>query len=335
MNPDRSSRAANSPVTFLHRLDGVRGDAMVVETDAQRLRTASFLDGREKFWTAERVVDLELRPASRGRTDRFIFHVGFCGSTLMARLLDDPAGTLVLKEPQCLVDLASQRRAISAGNAAASLESLTDHSLACMAQAGQGRERIVIKPSNWVNSILPSVCTPGRRARAVFLSMDRRTFMGAVFRGGRDRIEFCIRLAGEVAPVVAGGEDWLGEAIAIDDDPFERGARIVGLLHAMQESLFDQAIAANGWSHDVLFDFADMIGDPDRTAARARSILELPTPLDDTRSARVLERHTKDPARAFDRTERRREDEEIERHHGARFDAALDWLRPFSDAASR
>ncbi len=335
MGHDRHSAATARPFDFLHQLDGVRGDAVLVQTDTGRLRSATFLDGRERFWTSERVVDLELQAPRNNRTDRLIFHVGFCGSTLLARLLDDAGQTLVLKEPQCLADIAGQRRAISSGDAIAPLDRLVDYALGCMALAGQSDEQVVIKPTNWVNSIIPVLCAPGARARAVFLSMDRRAFLGAVFRGGRARLEFCMRLAGEIAPVVQGGEQRLHEAIAIDDDPFNRSARIVSLLHALQERLFDEAIAANEWPDAARIDFAELAGDPHGVAATARSILGLTPPTHNEEAAEILERDAKNPARAFDRARREREDEEVERHHGARFDAALDWLGTFSDATSR
>ena len=313
-------------ISFLHRMDSVRGDTIVVETDRARLRQASFLDGRETFWSAERLVPLTVDLSDAPGPSRFIFHVGFCGSTLLSRLLDDPAGVLVLKEPQCLADIAGQRQLAIARQAQAPLPALIDHALARLnPTAGDGAT--VIKPTNWVNSLLPELCARERAVRAVFVSMDRRAYLGAVFRGGRARLEFCTRLAAEIAAVLPRGNALLQRAIASIDDPLDRAARIVVLLHAMQETLFDRAIAANGWTDEVRIDFSELATHPADALARARTALALEPVADDhVRVAGVMQRHTKDPATEYSPSQRAREDHEVDRLHRHRFDAALAWL---------
>lgn len=308
----------------------------MVETTRSQLRAASFLDGRERFWSAEEVVDVDLSAHAPREEGRFIFHVGFCGSTLLARLLDQPGSVLSLKEPQSLADIASQRGAILSGGASGSVDPLIDHALECLARARGPGEVVVIKPTNWVNSLLPWLCTPERSMRAVFVSMDPRAFLGAVFRGGRARLEFCTRLCAEVAQVVPNGQRRLVAAIDKGGNPLDQSARIAALLHAMQEDLFDRAIAANGWSADVRVYFSELLARPDEVAQRVRSVLALAArKARPASTARLMARHTKDPAGPFIPDQRRREDAEIEELHGARFDAALDWLNSFSGAASR
>lgn len=322
----RAHSASPEEISFLHRMDSVAGEAIEVTTTPARLRAASFLDGRERFWTGERLIDLVPGPSARTAA-RMICHVGFCGSTLLARLIDDPGRVLVLKEPQCLADIASQRQAIAAGSAAAPLPALVDHALSALSRSSAGHETIVIKPTNWVNSLVGELCAPRRATRAVFVSMDRRAYLGAVFRGGRERLEFCTRLAAELAPAVSDGEGLLRAAIAADGDPFDRVARIAALLHLLQERLFAEAIAANGWDDAVRVQFADLVAQPDEVARQVRSILGLGDPVTDAaRSSHVMERHTKDPSRQFDPAGREDEDAAVEHHHGARFDAALAWL---------
>jgi hypothetical protein len=321
---------------FLHRMDCIRGETLVVRTTRARLRDASFLDGRERFWTGESLVPLKLRATLEPGVSRFICHVGFCGSTLLARLLDIPGQALVLKEPQCLADIAGQRSAIVAGEAVAPLEHLLAHALDQLGRLACRDFPLVVKPTNWVNSLVPQLCPPGRGVRAVFISMDRRAYLGAVFRGGRERLEFCTRLAAQIAPVVPDGERLLHRAIGEGGDPFDRVARIVVILHALQEALFDSAIAANGWPETARIDFAQLVMQPEVAAHQGRQVLGLPHPATDpNRAARLMERHAKNPASAFDPPGRQREDDEIERHHGARFDAALGWLDTLSGATIR
>ncbi len=324
---------------FLHRLDSLSGNAVIADTDSARLQAASFLDGREAFAAEEQLVSirpadlLPLRPAA------FVFHVGFCGSTLLARLLDQPGSVLALREPQCLTDIASQRRAIRAGQAIAGFAPIIGHALANL---GQGDERIVIKPSNWINGALPDLVACGAIARAVFLTCDRREFLIAAFRGGRDRLAFCARLASELADEFANGTAILAHEAALDCDPLDRIARICALLHAMQEALFAQTRARAAIPDAALLTFAELIADPAGTVARAQAALGLPAG-NAAAEKDALSAHSKDPQRRFSSVDSAAANAVVEHHHAARFDQALAWAAAlnlgtatgFSTAATR
>lgn len=312
---------------FLHRMDSITGEAVEVVTDRTRLSNASFLDGRETFWRQQALVPL--RPGARDRpsADRFIFHVGFAGSTLLARLLHRHGQVLALKEPQCLADIAGQRAAIVAGKGIAPLGTLLDHALAELARAGDADMALVVKPTNWANLLLPELCAPFRVRHAVFVTMDRRAFLRACFRGGRERLAFCTRLTSALAPVVPRGNDLLRAAIDAGDDPLDRVGRIVALLHWLQESLFHHAMAQRGWPDSVLVRFEDLLADPAATVQRVQRLLALPElPADADHAARLMKRHTKDPSAAFRQSGRATQDREVDRYHAERFDAALAWL---------
>ncbi|WP_374407612.1 hypothetical protein [Pelagerythrobacter sp.] len=314
-------------IAFLHRLDSVERETIVVATDRSRLAGASFLDGRETFWRDQAFRPLDLTRRSARKATRFVFHVGFAGSTLLARLLDRPGHVVALKEPQCLADIAGQRELIAAGRAAAPLGPLLDYALAELGSVRDDDVTVVVKPTNWVNSLLPELCAPGRVTRAVFVSMKRRHFLGATFRGGNQRLAFCARLAAQIAPVVPDGDALLRSAVAGGGDTLDQMARLMALLHWFQESLFDAAIARNGWPVDTRIDFEKIVADPEAAVRRARECLDLPPlPGAPERAAILMKRHTKDPSSAFRPAKRAREDQAVEEHHGARFDAALDWL---------
>jgi hypothetical protein len=102
---------------FLHRIDAAAGLGSYVSTTASKLRDAALIDGREPFWNAQEVRPLTLG-ASRSSAPQSppysIFHVSFCGSTLLGQFLDQPGRTLVLREPQALVDLSAQQSDLTA-----------------------------------------------------------------------------------------------------------------------------------------------------------------------------------------------------------------------------
>ena len=119
----------------------------------------------------------------------------------------------------------------------------------------------------------------------------------------------------------------LGAAVAGAGDSLDRAARLTVLLHAMQEVLFERAIAANGWSTASRIDFAHLAQHPAAVLRRARRVLGLDVGgEDDGHAFELMDRHTKDPASPFDPGQRLRHDQEVEHHHARRFDAALDWI---------
>src|SRR5213078_319778 len=83
-NDHSPARLLDDPANFLHAIDVDGGRAYFLRTDAERLRQASFVDGRVPIATAaaeaplaEVVADVE-DPAAG--TDRFLFNCSFCGS---------------------------------------------------------------------------------------------------------------------------------------------------------------------------------------------------------------------------------------------------------------
>lgn len=309
---------------LLHRLDGAAGLAEWVDTTPDKLRAQAFLDGRTPFWTDKHRHTIPFDTASGGLA-RFLFHVGFCGSTLLARLLDAPGRTLVLREPQALVDLTDQRGLYAGGQTALSFPDAAAQVIASYVRCAGG-EIPVVKPSNWVNAALPELADAGVIGQAVFLTMDRRAFLRSVFRGGRDRLAFCARLAAVLSAAHEGAGSTLHDAVTGTADPLDQMARLAALAHLPQERAFTELVAVNGWSPDRILHHRDLVAQPDAVAQRARQLLDLPMVGDDAAGRATLHRHAKDPGRPFDAAAQERADSEVEHHHGARFDRAAAWL---------
>ena len=323
---------------FLHRIDGPGGIAEVVDTDHDRLRRAIFLDGRTGFWdTRTSIATATLHASAPERAPAFIFHIGFCGSTLLASLLDRPGGRFVLKEPQAIADLASQWPLFQ-GRAAAD-EALRAVIGALAASTPEG-EALIVKPSCWINPLLETMVRARLVSRAVFMTLGSRDYLTACFRGGRDRLAFCARLAGLFARYDDRMNAELAQAAADSSDPLARMARIVVLLHAWQTDAFGAAMDVLGPDRCSLVTFAD--GGTD-AARRAGALADLLAPGSGPLASagnEAVSHHAKDPHRPYDAKAQDSANDLIEHHHAARFDAALDWLastlpRYLSGAASR
>lgn len=314
-------------IDFPHRVDGLRGDVQWASTSVARLRAATFLDGREAFWSATQVEALANRPPPHVTPPGMIFHVGFCGSTLLARLLDQPGSALVLKEPQALADIASQAPQIVAER----LEELLLWAMPHLAAAAPEGETCVIKPSNWINGLAPALAGGGHIGRAVFLTMAPRAFLRAAFRGGRDRLEHCLRLAELLAQAVEGGSALVQRAIAEASEPLDRAARLVALTHRFQLQLFDTAEAFLPGGSALRLDHAELAANPQAAAQSVAAALGLPA---GTAAEFDPAQHSKDGARTYSAAAEEEANRGIEAHHAARFDKALDWLENRATAAA-
>ena len=319
----------SSPAWFLHRLDSAASLGSYVRTTAERLRRAAFIDGREVFWDAEEVHSLVLDGQLSDQCSAppsFLFHVSFCGSTLLGQILDQPGRSLVLREPQALADLASQQSSLTAKDPG-SLAVLCDLVIRETATLRTPGEAAVIKPSNWANSLTPALCDAQGGANAVFLSMDCAQFVAAVFRGGRDRLAYTARAAAHLTHTTGLGAAAIQTVAGQSSDPLDQMACFAALSHRVQEAIFRSAMAQRNWGDDHWFDFADVTADPARAAHAAACALGLHNDPDaiDRQASMFTGIHSKDKGLPFSREGRSRENDLVWHHHQERINRAAEW----------
>lgn len=270
MAQDRFSQ----PEWFPDRIDWQHGLIRLLRVSRDTLRDSAFLDGRTPLAASgaeAHVVELQqfvaaVPPAPAGVG--WIFHEGFCGSTLLARFLTVDGHCLCLREPQVLVDLADRRAALPDGDDPA-FDAVLRAVVAKLAQPWRDGERIVIKPTNWANTIaVPLVAaTPG--ARAVLAVSAVADFLVAVLRGGRERIGFMLDLERHI--VQARPELAQAYAPILADAPGDPASllRHLAAAHAMQRRLLDELerpalrLDFPAWTaraHDAAMRAADALG---------------------------------------------------------------------------
>ena len=325
----------HDPGFLLHGLD-LAGDRLIFLPTTRRLiERASFLDGRTEIASGPAVAcglagALETADESEAAPDRFIFHVAFCGSTRLTRILDRPGQVLALREPNVLVDLANWKAALDSRSAQdMRLAPLVRLACASLRARWQPTEAIVVKPSNWVNNLLPELCHPGRDMRPLFVVSSRRSFLRAVFRGGRDRLAFAARAAAHLAGARSSHQALLNAAIRAARDPLGQAAHLAAFAHWLQHRQFRRAMLAGGWGSDHVVTFDRIEQFPGAAAAAASAALGLDLSADDLADgvARNTGRHAKQPDAAYSAEERFEADRKIERVHGADIEAALAWAR--------
>ena len=263
-----------NPRYLLHSIRPDEDELIFLPSHRNLLRCAPFIDGRTPILDGP-IVRCSLSDALQSlelvenREPRFIFHMSFCGSTLLARILDRPSKVLVLREPQCLVDLANWKAALLRENRTdARFEPSVRLATALLHRPWQAGETIVVKPSNWANNLLPDFCEQQPQLRPMFIEIGARAFLHAVFRGGNDRLAFTARLVEHLASGCPGDRMLLGSAVKAAKEPLGQLANLAALAHHLQVSRFRKIMARGSWGPSNLTRF-EVLSPPCLEAVKA------------------------------------------------------------------
>ena len=321
-----------SPRPFPHILDPAEHSIIYVSADPRRVQSTMFLDGREVFWAGpaqHRPLKLSAsNSATTLDTDiRLIFHMSFCGSTLLSNLIASQSQQLVLREPNILVDFANWHSAWRNNKQFVtpppSIEEMFGRLLA---YCPNEFESVVVKPSNWANTLLPLITESALAVRAVFITISQREFLKTVFHGGRSRMEFIARLCEHLAPNIHDGEKLLALATNASSNPYTTVARLTLLAHKMQEALFNQAMDWTGWVDREVVAFSDIVNDPVKILNVAAKTLNVQLRSRNDGIVGVLSKNSKQPESEFSKNVREQELEVVEDLYGIHFDDASTWM---------
>lgn len=232
----------------------------------------------------------------------FIWHTGFCCSTLIARLLDIPGKNLSVKEPAVLLLLADVRRqnAMAPGRAfSPRFPELLFHLLGRPFSAG---ERITIKPTNSCNYVLRDAISL-TQGKHLFLYSDCRSFLISIAKKGEYGRQYARKL---YAGIVADGNvqaRWpIADVFAMTD------LQIASILWHMQIAEFQRNLPLLAPERARSLDCDAFLADPLGTLAKMDEFLELGIGRDclaDRIASPVFSRHSKDTRTAYDHENRR------------------------------
>ncbi|MDZ4728945.1 MAG: hypothetical protein SH820_03270 [Xanthomonadales bacterium] len=146
-------KSLTSPDWLLAGFDAEKDRYHLAKVSRETYRASSFLDHRiqplptETLSITGQQLDKVLQHVS-GPPASWIFHTGFCCSTLLASCLDHPGSTLVLREPKVLSLLAHAARKNTVSS------SFVQQRVIGMCERSYPGEALVIKPSNFANSLM-------------------------------------------------------------------------------------------------------------------------------------------------------------------------------------
>ena len=188
------------PLWFLDAVEPASRGFSFVKTSRALLRESAFLDHRmgeaagpraDFTLTAGDFATIESLPSAHGPAG-FIFHTSFCRSTLLARAVHREGAGFSLKEPGALVSLAHGLRAAGAAIGEGERAGLIDAVLTLLGRPLAPGERVLIKPSNFANSLLPAVLTRG--GRVLLMYSELRPFLLSILKRGEEGRIFVRRL---------------------------------------------------------------------------------------------------------------------------------------------
>ena len=326
------ARVLADPANFLHSID-VDGDrAFFLRTDSQLLRDASFLDGRIPIATSEPAptplshVIAETKPAAA--TDRFMFNCSFCGSTLLARLLDVPGRSLVLKEPRCLTDIAAWKSLnMREGKSLDRLRPALEFARVALRRRFAPKEAVTVKVANQGNVLLDTLAEDAEHIRPMFITISRINFLRAIFRGGVERMHHAASIAWHMAIDEPDGDALLREAVAAGADPLRKAANLAVLARFLQVGAFQRAARAGGWEDDRVIDYDMIATQPYEAAVKAARALDLD--IDgkaiEHNVERLEGRYAKQPEEPFSNYRQQLADRRVQSEHRQVFEDALNW----------
>lgn len=316
------------PRYFPIEVDLGRDCLTLVETSRERLFASPFLDGRSPFAQGD-AIEIPLSTALSARwprpayPDRLVFHVAYCGSTLLATMLDVAGHSFAEREPNVLVNLANAGRLVAPGR----LEAALDLVRALLRRTWRPGEHSLCKPSNWANNLIPALTADPERIRPLFIAADKREYLDAVFRGGRPRMEYVVRVTDHLLRATGTSPDlWIRATTGVSD-PWEVPARVALLLLHIQLKLFEDSMIKGGWGSPQLLTLDEIEDDPHEACRLAADALNLDIPADrlhDTVSSR-FRRYAKAPELPYSPEDVRDANRRVEQDYGRAMDRALDW----------
>jgi hypothetical protein len=323
---------------FLNALNIASESLEFLRTDIATLQSAAFLDGRTEVSIDNKTYTVSLADAmswyaTRGAAwsmSRLIFHISFCGSTLLSRALDTSDSVLVYKEPQVLSSLEEMKRHSDTGDIGGySWKQILGLVLSQFNSADRTSRVRVVKPSNLLNSIVRDICELNDQNRAVFLDMDPRSFLIAVLRGGSARVAFVFQILENLQSTYPGYDHTVHRLSLGIEDEMTVVARKILLAHEMQTRIFADVMSSLPEHRYVRLSYEQLVASPQRHVSRIASRLDLG--LSPDQIGRNIDssfgRHSKADGLPFDLRSAAEVDAQVVDLYSHIVDDAMDWYR--------
>jgi len=270
--------------------------------------------------TGRLLAEFERRDCAQ-QTIFFIFHIAHCGSTLLARAVDLPDRTLVVREPFTLRQLAVDAAATGVPANPAMWKRCLRMTCALLGRRYTEDQAVIVKANVPVNFILDPLLALNPDCAGVALYTGFDDYLLSVLKTPMHR-RWVTNVVGQLAGAIR-ATPGLGSLETADLDP----ARAAACLWLAQVSRLHVAVAAHERLRSldcrVLFE---------RPAEVLQATLALAgTSLAESEAEAIaggelFRRHAKDPDRCFDREDRDRELHILAQRLGPELESAKSWM---------
>lgn len=329
----RADRLAASPDLLLHRFDFERRACVFLEACADSYADSAFLDHRvAKAGTRLHGVDFRVvaellaRASPRAHPPHFIAHTSFCCSTLLARSLAFDERSLVLREPQSLLLLAREFRRNPDRFPARARHAYLGLALRLLNKAYHPEQRVILKPSNLANRLLPDWLAMLPFSRGVLITCGLEDYLVSVLRKTRETLD----KMSWVCRSLAADSDYLVICPELDRN-FNDPLRAAAVAWHAQQYLFAGLLARHR-GRMLVFDQSTLLDRPVNSLAAACAHLDLPVTEEEIRArvhGRLWQRNAKDPRLSHSPAARRAAHARVRAMQAHRVGRAVEWLAPF------
>jgi hypothetical protein len=276
-----------------HYLFAFEGDQAIFRTmDRGAYHRSIFLDRRiaaaDDLMLQVPVETLTSYRDSRGIVapkTAWIFHVAHCGSTLLARALDDADRSLVLREPMPLRQLGLARAAFASGPATDAWRARLRLATTLAGRRYRPDAPTIVKANVPVNFMLPDLLALDPSAPAILLYFPLRAYLLAVLRSPGHR-QWVVNVTTQLATVLS--EDLAGLDVA------ERAAA----LWLAQMRAYAEALARYPGTRSLHAE--ELFGTPGPVLAAAAAHFGIEMEIDAIVSGALFATYSKSPGLAFD-----------------------------------
>jgi hypothetical protein len=251
----------------------------------------------------------------------FIFHTSYCCSTLLAKALDVPGTSMVLKEPDVLINLANRLiRSDDPGN-----RQRAELVLKLLERPFDPNEAVIVKPTNFANRLVDTVLAQRPSSRAVLLYSDVETFLRSLLKRGMFGRIFGRRLFTQLS-------GWSPMEFGYRPDELlqQTDVQIAALAWLMQIAHFDLIARAFGPQRVMVIDSANLLANPEAVLGEVQSLFGLGLDGDAISaiaSGPVFSRHSKFADRDYDAASRAEEHEAASKVHSEELGMVVQWLQ--------
>jgi hypothetical protein len=321
-----------TPDFFPMKLDVEHNVLDFVQMSRESFRQSVFLDNRAvrsgpRTLSAE-LTQLQLLSVQPERPLHFVLHGAFCGSTLLARYLEELPHCFVLKEPLLLGQLAGLKNNGPGTRESDLWDDWFKMTMVLLSRAYPSDAAVIVKAPdrcNWMGRLL---LDHDGRTKIVFLSSPLKVFLLQALKADDRRKwvrEQLLRLKYSRAQV-----PFLSE-IAVTELSDGKCAAALWLLNSF---LCDILLARRDSNRVFLLNGEDLICQPQHVSCAIANFFGL-TSDEATRAAlatfRPLPHHSKDRRRPYDAAARARELDDAEARCSIELHAAMRWASLVSD----